>query len=110
MSKTYEIIANLCKERGINITHMCKSSGASRGSLTDLKTGRIDSLSIESLQKIANFFNVSTDFLVSGVHEEPRHISDEEIKLALFGERIDDRAWLDVKNFVEFVRHKYSNG
>ncbi len=109
MSKTYETIANLCKEKGINITNMCKNSGAPRGSLTDLKNGRIDSLSIETLQKIANFFNVSTDYLVSGIHEEHRHISDDDIKIALFGECIDDRAWLDVKNFVEFVRHKYSN-
>lgn len=64
MSKLYERIDHLCSERHINITTMCKESGASRGSLTDLKVGRKQSLSVETLRKIADYFNVSTDYLL----------------------------------------------
>lgn len=38
MANLYENIEKLCKQRGVNVTTMCKESGASRGSLTDLKT------------------------------------------------------------------------
>ena len=64
MSKLYERIDQLCAERHVNITTMCKESGASRGSLTDLKVGRKQSLSVETLRKIADYFNVSTDYLL----------------------------------------------
>ena len=63
MSDLYERIDQLCKERGINITTMCKESGASRGSLTDLKSGRKQGLSVDTLTKIAAYFGVSVDYL-----------------------------------------------
>ena len=40
MSELYNRIESLCKKRNINVTVMCKETGASRGSLTDLKAGR----------------------------------------------------------------------
>lgn len=38
----YDNIERLCKERGIKISEMCRGSGASRGSLTDLKIVRME--------------------------------------------------------------------
>ncbi len=64
MSNLYNMIESLCREKGITITQMCKESGTSRGSLSDLKTGRKKSLSIETLQKVADYFKVSVDYLV----------------------------------------------
>ncbi|WP_085833874.1 helix-turn-helix domain-containing protein [Clostridium merdae] len=64
MLSLYEKIDLLCKEEGINITEMCKRSGASRGSLTDLKKGRKKSLTADTLAKIANYFGVSVDSLL----------------------------------------------
>ncbi len=109
MSRTYEIIADLCRKKGVNMTKMCKESGAPRGSMTDLKNGRIESLSLETLQKIASYFGVDTDYLVKGANSR-KEISDTELKIALFGGDIDDKAWCDVKQFVEFVRQKYKSG
>ena len=63
MSVLYERIENLCKERNITITTMCKESGASRGSLTDLKAGRKQNLSVDTLTKIAIYFGVTVDYL-----------------------------------------------
>ena len=70
MSDLYERIDQLCKEKGINITTMCKESGASRGSLTDLKSGRKQNLSIETLTKIAVYFGVSVDYLTAKENEK----------------------------------------
>ena len=77
MSKIYETIVRLCAEKGVNITELCRQSGASRGSLTDLKMGRKQSLSAETLSKIATYFGVSVDYLLgNGQKEKPATDSD----------------------------------
>lgn len=70
MANLYENIEKLCKQRGVNVTTMCKESGASRGSLTDLKNGRKQTLKYETLDKIASYFGTSVDALVSGSQKE----------------------------------------
>ena len=85
MENLYENIEKLCKQRGVNVTTMCKESGASRGSLTDLKNGRKQTLKYETLDKIASYFGTSVDALVSGEHKEnppqqPQSEVDADIK------------------------------
>lgn len=79
MSTLYERISDLCENKGVNITLMCKESGASRAPLSDLKVGRSKTLSTETLAKIAAYFNVTVDYLI-GVEpkkEKPAATSDE---------------------------------
>lgn len=66
MANLYNNIETLCKKRGVNVTTMCRDSGASRGSLSDLKSGRKQTLKYETLEKIANYFEISVESLVSG--------------------------------------------
>ena len=85
MANLYENIEKLCKQRGVNVTTMCKESGASRGSLTDLKNGRKQTLKYETLDKIASYFEISVDALVSGNQKEnppqqPQSEVDADIK------------------------------
>lgn len=85
MANLYENIEKLCKQRGVNVTTMCKESGASRGSLTDLKNGRKQTLKYETLDKIASYFGTSVDVLVSGEQKEnppqpPQSEVDADIK------------------------------
>lgn len=76
MSELYKRIEQLCNEKQISITQMCKESGASRGSLGDLANNRIQTLSSNTIQKIANFFNVSLDWLTG----KTRYRSNQEYK------------------------------
>ena len=76
MENLYKIVENLCIEKGVNITRMCSESGASRGSLSDLKMGRKQSLSADTLTKIADYFKVSVDYLL-GNEEKPTVKNDE---------------------------------
>lgn len=71
MSKLYEKIEMLCKEHKESITTMCKASGASRGSLSDLKMGRISGLNIGTLTKIADHFGVSVDYFLDKPERNP---------------------------------------
>lgn len=69
MNELYSRIESLCEDAGISITEMCKKSGAPRGSLTDLKNGRVKGLSATTLAKISAFFNIPIDCLVG--NEDP---------------------------------------
>ena len=62
MNELYDKISNLCADHGISIGRMCSDLKISRGNLTDLKMGRIRSISSANLQKIADYFSVSLDF------------------------------------------------
>jgi transcriptional regulator with XRE-family HTH domain len=84
MANLYENIEKLCKQRGVNVTTMCKESGASRGSLTDLKNGRKQTLKYETLDKIASYFETSVDALVSGEQKEnPPQQPQSEVNAAV---------------------------
>ena len=115
MVNMYEIIKFLCDSNDISIAQMCRDIGLRQGLISDLKYGRSKSLSAVNMQKIANYFSVSTDIFNDGVFEETlpnnadmsllreiqlkfsinkekaptvegeRNVSDEDIKFALFG-------------------------
>lgn len=66
MNELYDKISNLCADHGISVGRMCSDLKISRGNLTDLKMGRIRSISSANLQKIADYFSVSLDFFSEG--------------------------------------------
>ena len=112
MSDLYNRIEELCKENNESITTMCKESGASRASLSDLKVGRKQRLSTETLSKIAAYFGVSVDYLLGKENKKAptesgeRVVSDEDIKFALFGGdgEITDAMYQEVKEFAALVK------
>ena len=104
----YKRIEELCKERDITITEMCRQTETTRAKLSDLKMGRSRSLSAATIKKLAVYFGVSTDALL-GEELPPRpKATEQDIKAALFGgsEGVTDEMWAEVKSFVEFVKQK----
>ena len=65
LNDLYARIEALCQACQMNITAMCREIGVSRASLTDLKMGRTQNLSADTLRKIAAFFGVSVDYFLS---------------------------------------------
>lgn len=65
----YDSIENLCKNNGISITQMCKETGISRASLSDLKFGRSKSLSAAALSKISAYFSVPINTIMGESNE-----------------------------------------
>ena len=105
----------LCGDANVNITTMCKEAEVSRASLTDLKMGRKQSLSADTLSKIASYFGVSVDYLLGNEPKEKtptvqdgRSVSDDDIMFALWGDAKDvDKDDLDdVKRYAAFVRER----
>lgn len=70
MSDLYSNIHALCEKEGIKDGTLCASIGIRRSFLSELKAGRTKSLSAEVLSKIAAYFNVSVDYLLTGEQKE----------------------------------------
>lgn len=115
MCNLYESILSLCVDRGIKGGKMCVDLGLSKSLMTDLKSGRKKSITADTAQKIADYFGVSVD-RVLGIQkenapaDEGERISDEDIKVALFGggEEVTDEMWDEALFAVEMIkaRHK----
>jgi transcriptional regulator with XRE-family HTH domain len=93
---------------------MCTDLGISRGNISDLKMGRIESLSADKLAKIATYFKVSVDYLLTGEETKKaptdgeRIVSDDDIMFALWGDSddVDEDDLDDVKRYAAFVRER----
>ena len=70
MGTLYERIIDLCEKKGIKGGKMCVDLGMSKSTLTDLKMGRQNGLSAAKAQKIANYLDVSVNYLLG---EEENH-------------------------------------
>ena len=57
----YDIVNNLCKERKTTITRMAEEIGLSNAAPTSWRKGSVPKLS--TLEKIADYFDVSVDYL-----------------------------------------------
>ena len=79
---TYETIKKLCKDNGVTVTGLEKELGISRGSLCKINTNKP---SMEKVQKIADFFSVSVEYLMGTEEKEESPIyytNEETAKLA----------------------------
>jgi transcriptional regulator with XRE-family HTH domain len=84
MSDLYSNIHALCEKEGIKDGTLCANIGIRRSFLSELKARRTKSLSAEVLSKIASYFNVSVDYLLTGEQKEnPPQQPQSEVDAAL---------------------------
>lgn len=77
----YEIFEKLCDEYGVTPYKVSKETGISRTALSDWKTGKY-ALKLDKLQKIADFFNVSVEYLTTGEQPKDYYLNDETAQIA----------------------------
>lgn len=134
MADLYKIIDELLQERGISGAKMSSDLGMSRSFMTELRKGRAKSIKTETARKIADYFGVSTDYLLGNVSDPffrldnerilaeinddgkekaptgsgERSVSDDDIKFALFGGdgEITDAMYDEVRNFAAYVKQR----
>lgn len=134
MADLYKIIDELLRERGISGAKMSSDLGMSRSFMTELRKGRAKSIKTETAKKIADYFGVSTDYLLGNVTDPffhldneqiltdinsyetnnaptntgERSVSDDDIKFALFGGdgEITDEMYDEVKRFAAFIKQR----
>ena len=103
----YDLIEELCIKKGVNVTTLCKDCAIPRSTLTDYKKGRIKSLSIDTLCKIADYFGVSVGYLCGSPLQAAY---EEELKTLLFGEGVivTEQMWQEIKDYADFIKQKYN--
>ena len=108
MDFMYDLIEELCYKKGINVTTLCKECAIPRSTLTDYKKGRVKSLSLNTLTKIADYFEVELSYLCGAKTVD---VSEEALKKALFGDdvTVTDQMWNEVKRYAEFIKEQNKN-
>lgn len=91
---TYNRIKMLCKEKGVTVTGTEKALGFARGSLCKVDTNKP---SMEKVQKLANYFNVSVSYLM-GENESNKLMPELTVR--------DER---DIKKVLDSLREKLLN-
>ena len=106
MLNIYTLIEELCRGKNITVTTLCKECKIPRSTLTDYKKGRIKSLSAGILCKIADYFDVTVDYLCGISSEKP---NEEDVKKFLFGEDfvVSNEVWHELKNYVDYLKTKH---
>lgn len=101
----YERIEQLCAKKGITVTLLCRECAVARANLSDLKMGRLKSLSATTLAKIAGYFGVSVEYLLGN---ENLTSEEDRLKAALFGggEEVTDEMWNEVKRYAMYVKER----
>ena len=106
----YDNYLKICNNRGIAPTTAALQIGFKRSAVTNWKKG--GNPTDATIQKIADFFDVSVDYFLSGDEIKKEHAAksdmpNDELKFALFGGTdVTDEQFEEVKRFAEFVRQR----
>lgn len=75
VQKMYEIFEQLLREKGVTPYRVAKDSGVTQTSLSNWKSGK-SVPSFSTLQKIADYFDVTVDYLMTGKEEKQQPSND----------------------------------
>ena len=77
----YEVYCKLKDLRGVKDADVVRATGITKSTFSDWKSGRSEPKK-EKLQKIADFFDVSLDYLMTGEEQNGYYLNEETAKLA----------------------------
>lgn len=111
----FDRFEDLCKQKGVSKQRACIDCGLSRTAWNKWKVGAIPNG--DAVQSLADYFGVTTDYLLTGeetkkapTQEGERKVSDDDIKFALWGTReIDDDVLDRVRQFAKFAQENEKN-
>ncbi len=103
MSILYETIARLCMEQHISIAALCRKAHVSPGIISDLKTGRKKTLTMETVTKLARALGVSADILTG---DTTATSAQRDAFIAFYGEVKDFLDDDDKNDLIAFMRMK----
>lgn len=77
----YEVFEKLLAQKGIKVSDVVASTGIAQSTFSDWKSGRSRPKSAK-MQKIADFFGVTVDYLMTGEAKDGYYINPETAKKA----------------------------
>ena len=102
----YAVYCKLRDFRGVKDADVVRATGITKSTFSDWKSGRSEPKK-EKLQKIADFFDVSLDYLMTGEEQNGYYLNEETAKLAqeMFEDE-DMRSLFDMKRNMPPERFK----
>ena len=106
----YTIYAELCHKIGRSPSWVAQQLNINKGSVTYWKNNPTVNPSNEVVCKIADYFNVSTDYLLGNDTKTDDY--EEIAKVALFGgdQEVTPEMWEEVKSYAKFIKQKHIKG
>ena len=95
----YDLLKQLCRERGITISKLCTEVTGNSANLATWKKGYMRS---DSLAKCADVLGVSADFLLQRATE----LSASDQKIQVEANQLSDSQKADVLKYIEFIKTK----
>lgn len=97
-------IKDLANERNISLAELERQTGLSSGSIT--KWGK-SSPSSDKLEKIADYFNVTTDYILGRDTDRKRNLGAKGELLAAHID--DDVSEEDMKDILDYIEYRKNN-
>lgn len=110
----FDTFSTLCSQKGVSLNKACIEIGVSRTSVAKWKAGATPNGA--TLTKAADYFGVTTDYLLGGGEKEKTPTpegertgaTDDDLKAAFWGGEKDlsrdelDEMWEDVKEYARY--------
>jgi len=77
----YTVFESLLKEKGVKASEVCKATGISSSAISDWKGGRYTPKA-DKLQKIADYFGVTVEYLMTGEKPQDYYLNPETAQIA----------------------------
>ena len=112
----YDLFLDLCNQKGVKPSHVAEACNFNRSNITNWKNGGYTPRG-SALQKIADYFGVTADFLL-GAETEKAPTADGErnsdnaldkVKIALFGGDVDvtDEMWDEALFAAQLIKERH---
>lgn len=103
-------LKELRKEKGITQKQFSEIFQVASGTIAMWEIGKRQP-DIQMIDRIASYFEVSVDYLLgkTDIKKSPSdkpEVTDDDIQFALFGGKVDDETYEDVKRFAAFIKAK----
>ncbi|MDT1997258.1 helix-turn-helix domain-containing protein [Carnobacterium divergens] len=101
----YEQIKDIANQKKVSIARLERDLNLSNGSISKWST---NTPSIDKIEKVASYFNISIDYLLDRESSNVSNTGDDKLKV--IASHIDDDVTEDdmeeILNFIEFIKSK----
>lgn len=98
---TFDRVKKLCEEQKISIVELEEKLKFSRNSLYSWKKNKPSS---DKLEKVADFFNVSTDYLLG--RTDQKNLDEPETIAAHMDDDLTEEEMEDIKKYIQFIKSR----
>ena len=96
-----ERVKDLCKEKGISLNKLEQEIGVASGYLS-----KLDNPGIKTVKLIADYFNVSVDYLMTGEEKEVPTFSTDHIELISAYDKLSSADKLAIMQIIKSLSEK----